>query len=146
MKYILFLFTALFVISCSNTNTPLENANKKVDISIEGMMCSMGCVSSIKKKLATVEGVVEFEVEFENKKASIVYNPNKVSTTKIVKSIEELHDGMYKVTGINELEAIGNNKANPEPTKASEKDLQHDIKDFHFKIPNIFSILYHLIN
>jgi hypothetical protein len=56
---------------------------------------------------------------------------------------------MYKVTDVKELSAeTVNQKSNSvkENSSNSEKAIQQDIKDFHFKIPNIFSILYNLIN
>ena len=150
MKYLYIVAAFIFVMSsCSNESNNTDTANKKVDLTIDGMMCSMGCVASIKKKLASVEGVVEFEVEFDDKKASIVYNPSKTNTDDLVKSIEDLHSGMYKVTDVKELSAeTVNQKSNSvkENSSNSEKAIQQDIKDFHFKIPNIFSILYNLIN
>ena len=85
----------------------------------------------------------------DDKKASIVYNPSKTNTDDLVKSIEDLHSGMYKVTDVKELSAeTVNQKSNSvkENRSNSEKAIQQDIKDFHFKIPNIFSILYNLIN
>jgi copper chaperone CopZ len=147
MKYLSLLVAILFITSCSNQNNVKDVANNKVDLTIDGMMCSMGCVASIKKKLASVEGVVEYEVEFEDKKASIVYNPSKTNTENIVKSIENLHSGMYKVVNVKELgkESKKTNEVK-DNSKLTDKEIQHEIKDFHFKIPNIFSILYNLIN
>jgi hypothetical protein len=54
---------------------------------------------------------------------------------------------MYKVVNVKELgkESKKTNEVK-DNSKLTDKEIQHEIKDFHFKIPNIFSILYNLIN
>ena len=61
----------------------------KANIPITGMTCST-CAITIEKGLAETPGVENANVNFASEKASIEYNPNKVSLSQIKKTISEL--------------------------------------------------------
>lgn len=75
------------------------------DLSIEGMSCEMMCGSSIKKALAKLPGVSATEITFiegdELDHAIVTYDESKVTDTELVKAVQALYDGQYKVLAVN---------------------------------------------
>ena len=57
-------------------------------LSISGMTC-MGCVSSIKKVLEEITGVIDFDVSLKEKQAKIQYDPEKTNTNQFKEAIVE---------------------------------------------------------
>ena len=57
-------------------------------LNISGMTC-MGCVSSIKKVLEEITGVIDFDVSLKEKQAKIQYDPEKTDTNQFKKAIVE---------------------------------------------------------
>lgn len=156
MKYLSLLFLSiLFSCSSSSIEIPAELVkNEQVEMSIDGMMCSKGCVGTINKNLQGLNGVVEFEVVFEEKKATVKYDNRVINNDEVIKTIEGIHNGMYKVTDFKKIclsdceeEAV---KVNERTDGASNKksvknpvDAQANL--FSFELPNVFSLLHHLI-
>lgn len=74
------------------------------DLSIEGMSCEMMCGGSIKKALAKLPGVSATEIKFVEGEtvdhAIVTYDEGQVSDTELVKAVQALHDGQYKVLAI----------------------------------------------
>lgn len=83
------------------TGTPITFA----DLSIEGMSCEMMCGSSIKKALARLPGVSTTEITFiegeELDHAIVTYDESKVTDAELVKAVQALYDGQYKVLAVN---------------------------------------------
>ena len=63
--------------------------NERVVVAIEGMHCT-GCASGIKAMLKRTKGVVSAEVSYENKEASVEFNPADTSRDKILEVITNL--------------------------------------------------------
>lgn len=61
---------------------------KKETLNIEGMHCA-GCVSSVEKALANLEGVDEATVNLATETASVSYDVNKTSLVEMRKAVEE---------------------------------------------------------
>ncbi len=57
-------------------------------LNISGMTC-MGCVSSIKKVLEEITGVIDFDVSLKEKRAKIQYDPEKTDTKQFKEAIVE---------------------------------------------------------
>jgi copper chaperone len=55
-------------------------------LNIGGMTC-MGCVSSIKKVLEEITGVIDFDVSLKEKQAKIQYDPEKTDTKQFKEAI-----------------------------------------------------------
>ncbi|MEK7658006.1 MAG: heavy-metal-associated domain-containing protein [Patescibacteria group bacterium] len=55
---------------------------------IEGMHCG-ACSTGIEMFLSNTEGVKSAKVSFEEKKAEVEYDENKVNDEKVVKAVEE---------------------------------------------------------
>jgi len=78
------------------TAANLEKASFKID----GMTCAIGCAATIESKLAGMDGVQEAKVDFEKKEATVSFDPAKQSPEKIVKTVEAIADGTYKVSDV----------------------------------------------
>jgi copper chaperone len=55
-------------------------------LNISGMTC-MGCVSSIRKVLEEITGVIDSDVSLQEKQAKIQYDPEKTDTNQFKEAI-----------------------------------------------------------
>ncbi len=63
-------------------------------MSIEGMVCAVGCAAVIEKNLNQTTGIKEAKVDFETKKATLIFDakvlsPNEV--TQVVRNTREAY-------------------------------------------------------
>ncbi len=79
------------------SGTPVSTAS----LGIEGMSCAVMCGGKIKKALESTQGVISAEIEFDAEKkidvAVVRYHPEEVSDEALIKVVNELRDGVYKV-------------------------------------------------
>jgi len=73
-------------------STPNSKKSEKAHIHITGMTCTT-CAATIEKGLAATLGVEQANVNFASEKASIEYDPTKVSLAKIKNTISQLGYG-----------------------------------------------------
>jgi copper chaperone CopZ len=95
-----------------NTETPQQTvtdstqvkntaaANTKTTFKIDGMTCPEGCAATIQNKLSAMEGVEKAEVDFEKKTATVDFDDAKQKPEAIVKTVEAIADGAYKVSDV----------------------------------------------
>lgn len=82
-------------------NDALQGELAKADFEIEGMSCAMGCAATIEKKLAALDGVKEAKVDFETKKAEVIYDDAKQNEETLQATVEKVAGGeTYKVKNI----------------------------------------------
>jgi protein-disulfide isomerase/copper chaperone CopZ len=74
---------------------------QKVKFQIEGMDCQ-SCARVIEETLKSKEGILEAKVNFDSKKAVVVFDEQKIKESEIQKAIEET--GHYKAKKISEDE------------------------------------------
>jgi copper chaperone len=55
---------------------------------VKGMTCT-GCVNAVTKALKALDGVVEAIVDLEGQKATVTFDPAKVSVNRLREAIEE---------------------------------------------------------
>lgn len=131
IKYgILALGMAISVIACNQTPKTTETATtntevagkeiaeaniEKTEFNIEGMTCPMGCAATIENKLASLEGVQDAKVDFENKKAAVSYDKTKLNLEAIATTVTTIGDGhtykvynMAKAEGTKDGDKVGN--------------------------------------
>jgi copper chaperone CopZ len=82
--------------------TPISvNANKTITLNIEGMVCEMGCGSSIRKALKDTKAVDRCSFDFKDERkvnvATISFDSTIISQDKIVSIISSLNDNQFKV-------------------------------------------------
>lgn len=112
----LFFFTLLmgFLIlnfsACKNITAPkivtvtsaVENVEvifkeaQTISMDIEGMVCATGCAAVIQKNLNQTTGVKDAKVDFETKKATLIYDADVLSPNEVTQVV--LNSGeAYKV-------------------------------------------------
>ena len=155
MKYLSFMLISFLALSCGTSvkeEVAQVGVNHKLDLTVEGMVCSKGCVSTINKKLGELDGIVEFEVVYDDKRATVVYDVDKINKKELIKNIESLHNGMYKITQTEEAcvkncdEENNQNMVAPSSSPKNIKDLTPDVSYSEYKLPNIFSLLNSLLH
>lgn len=58
-------------------------------LDIKGMHCT-GCASGIEAMLKRVDGVTKAQVSFEDRVATVSYDPTKATAEKIIETIEKM--------------------------------------------------------
>ncbi|NHN26662.1 heavy-metal-associated domain-containing protein [Flavobacterium jejuense] len=103
-------FTAILFVSCKNENAnTVENNTTTVapenlataSFTIDGMTCPEGCAKLIENKLASLNGVSEAKVDFENKKATVTFDNEKQTPETLAETVEKVGGGeLYKVSDV----------------------------------------------
>lgn len=111
-----FAFVSLLSVSCkkaaetTEATTEKQNTAPKKEIviaaenvqtasfEIEGMTCAIGCAKTIEEELGALEGVQKATVDFDSKKATVVFDKTIQSQESLTKVVEATADGKtYKV-------------------------------------------------
>ena len=75
--------------------------NTIAQMSIEGMMCEIGCVAKVRKELLEVPGVASATIDFEKDRqlnvANVEYDSDVVDAEALVAKVTAIGDGMYPV-------------------------------------------------
>ncbi len=109
-------FVSLLMTSCKKeaattetiTQKTAETPKKEVVIAaenvqtasfeIEGMTCAIGCAKTIEEELGGLEGVQKATVDFDSKKATVVFDKTIQNQDNLTKVVEATADGKtYKV-------------------------------------------------
>lgn len=69
--------------------TTNDSTEKELTFKVEGMSCT-GCSKSIHNALMDTEGVSESDVSYEEGRAVVRFDPEKISAEGIIERIEEL--------------------------------------------------------
>ena len=56
---------------------------RSLAMNIEGMVCAMGCAKIIEKNLNQTKGIKEAKVDFETKKATLIFDANILSAKEV---------------------------------------------------------------
>lgn len=89
------LFALLLALGSCTGQEPAEPTGNQeanltaISISIDGMSCS-ACVARVKKKLTSMDGVADVEVNLGARAARVRYAPDKVSPDRLVAAINDL--------------------------------------------------------
>ncbi len=117
MRYIAIF--ALLIFSCSNDASNLASSESKTaknstveskepdmkfSANVEGMVCKMGCVASIRKELSALNGVTSVKVDFiEDEPMQLVevsYNKTEANETLIANTIESINNKQFQVSAV----------------------------------------------
>ena len=116
----------LIIASCKNEINPevktVEIENKdvkqtldpdanyaKVEFSIDGMTCAVGCAKTIEKKMAKMEGVKMAKVDFDKRLAMVEYDDAKVTPESIEEAVSAVGD-VYKVKDMKAVDQFDGEK------------------------------------
>ncbi|RKR15067.1 copper chaperone CopZ [Maribacter vaceletii] len=104
----LLLFIAF--ISCNSSKKSISSSDKTIVattnntaiILIEGMACQEGCANKIQTNLLQIDGIEEATISYEKAKGEVVFNPNKVSSETILKTITntKVKDYVYTIKNV----------------------------------------------
>lgn len=129
-KYVSLMVIALLVItSCKNNEQPevktiaIESGKEvqdqmsldpnatyaKVEFSIDGMTCAMGCAKTIEKKMAKMDGVKSAKVDFEKELAMVEYDEAKVTPASLEEAVAMAGD-VYKVKDMKQVDHFSDEK------------------------------------
>jgi copper chaperone CopZ len=117
------------------------------DLGIEGMSCEMMCGGSIKKVLAQLPGIASTEIQFiegdERDHAIVTYDESKVSDTEMVKAIQALHDGQYKVLSVNITKQVLGTAADHDGGNAEQEEpgVSVELPTSDVILPSIITLL-----
>ena len=113
MRLIFILSLLLFACSEDASNdassktselTEVKTSNKLCVADVEGMVCKMGCVASIKKELRAVQGVSDVQIDFKEdesiQEVKISYNDQNVNESKIQSTIESINNNQFSISDI----------------------------------------------
>ncbi len=160
-KYHFLLAPVVFAMACSGPtssgNIMVANRTESVvgisegqpiataDLSISGMTCEMMCGSIIKGALVKVPGVEKTEIAFHDGDAlghaKVTYDPAKVNDAELVKTVQALADGQYKVEAIAVVkQVLGQPSAYIRPAKEHHEEPSASILP-EVNMPNLLSTL-----
>ncbi|TCK68001.1 Cu+-exporting ATPase [Winogradskyella wandonensis] len=93
----------------------------KVEFSIDGMTCAMGCAKTIEKKMAKMEGVKMAKVDFDKQLAMVEYDEAKVTPNSLTEAVAKVGD-VYKVKDLKVVDEFSTEKkTEAKPCKADCK-------------------------
>lgn len=112
-KIILFSFLLMTVAACEQKKPSIKvppvqtektvalttDELQQVEMTIEGMMCAIGCAATIEKKLNATEGVATAKVDFDSKKAQIAFDAQQLNTLQLKEIIMGVGDA-YSISDI----------------------------------------------
>lgn len=78
----------------------------KVEFSIDGMTCAMGCAKTIEKKMAKMEGVKSAKVDFDKRLAMVEYDEAKVNPKSLEEAVSKVGD-VYTVKDMKVVKDFG---------------------------------------
>lgn len=139
----------------SKTTTTNQNieATAQAVLTIDGMVCEMGCANTIQEALAALNGVESCKVDFESKEAVVDYDPEIVNDNQIIGAITAIHGGTYTVTKV-EVKETKTVKSAQATVQTNNTKLQNVFEEpkvhvptplFTFRFPNIFDVIVRLI-
>ena len=159
MKHLVYSFCVLFLLTACTTSSPLKIAeeegvydvvaDKKLSLQVEGMACKYACGGEIRKKLKTLEGVTQIDIDFEDDReqngVEIYFDASRVEDKEVIAAIEKINDGQFKVAvnkGVSEVEneVILTNSSKTDSEKSGIKAASES-----FEVPNILDLLSDLI-
>jgi copper chaperone CopZ len=90
MRAALVSLVVLAVLSAAAVGTAdgQVSGTERLTLRIEGMHCG-ACAERIEDTVGRLEGVVSADVNFEQTRAVVVYNPRRISPPRIIAAIED---------------------------------------------------------
>ncbi|PHR43646.1 MAG: hypothetical protein COA32_16105 [Fluviicola sp.] len=149
---ILFSLLLSFVFfACSDNEEDSNSANAVAEFEIDGMVCEMGCGTSLKKGLFETGFVSEVKVDYADENSSnsikIYFNKDNISTTKMEEIIELINDKQFKANLISTKDLSSSDQQKYKERKsnstAASPSVEASTKSFSF--PNITKLLNNLI-
>lgn len=128
-------------------------SNKEMEVEVEGMMCMMGCGSSIRKALKETGGVEscsfkDFNDENEWNKAVIRFDSEKISADKIISIVEEINEKQFATRNPKtiSIEQTDSQAKEGSKTSTTEEEKTVTMHTNGFELPNLLNIFRSMLN
>lgn len=160
MKQLAFFVMIIFAVAACSTEVEETNGQQEESVQtdvvpdrmltmeVEGMVCEMGCGSSIRKELINLGGVSAVEFDFEEERASntakIAFDKDKVSVDEIVKAVSSINKGQFSVGKVSS-EAIQQNHVQQDEATGADETSQAEMQSVGFEIPNLLDFFAEII-
>jgi len=153
----LFVVSLVFFAACTETDkTPEAETDSAVNvtfteetgpnekylanIAIDGMACEMMCGSKIAGELNGLNGVKNTDIDFigegEENYAIVEYDANTVSEQEMIKAVQAIANGHYKVNSVEVKHVVAGTQ-----TEREEEDKVSAYRPgLQYQLPNIFSV------
>lgn len=131
--------------------TVAVNADRVLNLELEGMVCQMGCGGAIRKELNATGAVANCEFDFEEDRAmdvaKIEFDKDKITADEIVKIVSEINDGQFKVGKVSSEDLATTDIVNetPNTTKSVEKP-KATMSVSTSSMPNLFDLFSGLLS
>tara|TARA_B100001063_G_scaffold246366_1_gene285190 strand:- start:5315 stop:5680 length:366 start_codon:yes stop_codon:yes gene_type:complete len=79
--------TVILETSAVETTEATFQEAKPMAISIQGMVCAVGCAAVIEKNLNKTAGIKEAKVDFETKKATLIFDAKVLSPVEVTQVV-----------------------------------------------------------
>ena len=90
MRSIGALFLCFLLFSCHHAqDAPSSGDATRAELHVEGMTCE-GCESGVKAALEKLEGVQEAEISHKRSRATVTYDPAKVTPRELLAAVESV--------------------------------------------------------
>ena len=149
-----FSLLSILLVSCSgSTDEALEM--RIASYEIEGMVCEMGCGSSLRKGLYATNAVDEVEVEYEEERKQnlihVHYQSGKTTTVEMLKVIQELNDGQFTAKLIEDNLDESGTRADDNENESASTTFSDDVEGLEansetFTLPNLTELINSLIH
>lgn len=115
MRYLGIVLVSAFLLSACSSNSSeagMEDvvvntdvvADAETKLAVEGMVCSMGCVSAIQNELRSMDGVAFATVNYEESFATVKYDSKLVDEEALIAAIGGIGDNAYSAKPYSEVE------------------------------------------
>jgi copper chaperone CopZ len=128
----------------SKSQTPKINANRLLSMEVDGMVCEMGCGSSIRKELKETGAVLSCDFDFEDGRklntAKITFDKNKITVDELIDVVNTLNDKQFKV-GKTSSQAYVPASIPEEEEAYSSVNARVNITSPQIEVPNFLELL-----
>ncbi|MES2590167.1 MAG: hypothetical protein V4622_14405 [Bacteroidota bacterium] len=157
----------IFLVSCSAEEKKIKkisktkiivktnevSANRLLTAEVEGMVCKMGCGSSIRKELISTNAVESCEIDYQdNRKQNFVkvaFDEDKITEKKIVSIINTMNEKQFKVGKVETSKLEKEVKTSPkkqvkqekvETSNLDEEEVEIKVSETDIETPNLLQL------
>lgn len=142
------LFLAACQTSSSNAVTDSPSGELLVthiaELSVEGMVCEMGCAADIRKALKETGGIADIEIDFEKDRevnlAVVKFDASMINADQIRNSIELINKGQFKVKTI-ETQAYSSSEGSIDQRPSDESSITPQMNNHMISLSEIVGIV-----
>lgn len=130
--------------------TDTVQANQFVTFEVKGMVCKMGCGSTIRKALLNTKAVASCEIQYESDRTTnfvqLGFDKNKISKEKLITVIEQLNKHQFKVINSKDnKQQMTIKKSSAETINPEALENNPQMEETNVDMPNLIDIYTRLV-